>query len=141
VDVLAEPGPDRLKGARYRTAFGTALPYTLSFDLLVTAADRPRALDSVASGELQGSGHWRLQEASAGGTNVRYVWLVGTTKRWMNLLAPVARPAFSWNHDVLMRDFVAGVGVQTGTAIRAVRNTTVKPGAPGFYRPPDRPAG
>jgi hypothetical protein len=28
---------------------------------------------------------------------------VRTTKRWMNLLAPFARPVFEYNHDVVMR--------------------------------------
>ncbi|HLE64007.1 MAG TPA: hypothetical protein VI750_12735 [Pyrinomonadaceae bacterium] len=27
---------------------------------------------------------------------------MATTKAWMNLLAPLARPLFSWNHDVVM---------------------------------------
>ena len=35
-------------------------------------------------------------------TTVRYDWKVETTKRWMNLIAPIARPLFSWNHDVVM---------------------------------------
>ena len=29
-------------------------------------------------------------------------WNVRTTKPWMNLLAPLARPLFKWNHDVVM---------------------------------------
>jgi hypothetical protein len=36
-------------------------------------------------------------------TVVRYHWSVKTAKAWMNLLAPIARPLFEWNHDVLMR--------------------------------------
>ena len=27
---------------------------------------------------------------------------MATTKAWMNLLAPVARPVFEWNHDWVM---------------------------------------
>lgn len=135
VDVLDEGGPDRL-GARYTYAFGTALPYTLSFELEVVAVDRPSTLVGNASGELQGSGHWRLTDAEGGGTDVTYTWLVETTKRWMNILAPVGRPAFSWNHDVLMRDFAKGVARVTHSELRSVRNSTVRPGAPGFYVAP-----
>jgi hypothetical protein len=39
-----------------------------------------------------------------GGTLVRYTWDVRTTGWLMNLLAPVARPVFDWNHDQLMRE-------------------------------------
>ena len=28
---------------------------------------------------------------------------VRTTKRWMNLAAPIARPLFKWNHDIVMQ--------------------------------------
>lgn len=135
VDVLDEGGEDRL-GARYTYAFGTALPYTLEFELKVTHVDKPTTLDAEASGELQGTGHWRLTDAEGGGTDITYVWLVETTKRWMNLLAPIGRPAFSWNHDVLMRDFARGVARITDSELRSLRNTTVKPGSPEFYRTP-----
>ncbi len=50
-----------------------------------------------------GTGRWKLTSAD-GGTLVRYDWDIRTTRRWMNLLAPVARPAFSWNHAELMRE-------------------------------------
>lgn len=88
-----------------------------------------------ASGELQGSGHWLLEDA-AGGTDVTYVWLVEATKRWINMLAPIGRPAFSWNHDVLMRDFARAVARVTNSQLRRVHNNTVAPGAPGFYVAP-----
>ena len=35
-------------------------------------------------------------------TAVVYEWNVRTTKQWMNLLAPIARPVFAWNHDTVM---------------------------------------
>ena len=134
VEPLATGGPEGL-GDRYRYSFGTALPYTLSFDMEVIFVERPRRLVGRASGELEGSGHWLLEEAD-GATAVTYVWLVETTKRWMNMLAPVGRPAFSWNHDVLMRDFAKGVARITDSELRSVHNSTVAPGAAGFYVPP-----
>ncbi len=53
-------------------------------------------------GELEGVGRWRLYEQD-GVTAVLYEWNVRTTKAWMNLLAPLLRPAFEWNHDWVMR--------------------------------------
>jgi hypothetical protein len=69
---------------------------------------RPVALDGAARGELTGEGRWRLFRGSEG-TLVRYEWDVSTTGVWMNLLAPLARPAFAWNHDVVMRS--GGMGL------------------------------
>jgi hypothetical protein len=44
---------------------------------------------------MEGTGRWTLAPAE-GGTLVRYDWDIRTTRWWMNLLAPVARPAFQW---------------------------------------------
>lgn len=60
-------------------------------------------LEGEATGELEGTGRWMLTSED-GWTRVRYTWDVRTTRWWMNLLAPVARPAFNWNHDELMRE-------------------------------------
>jgi hypothetical protein len=32
---------------------------------------------------------------------VTYDWNVGTTQQWMNVLAPILKPLFSWNHNVI----------------------------------------
>jgi hypothetical protein len=55
-----------------------------------------------ATGNLEGTGHWRLFEHQ-GVTAVTYEWNVRTTKRWMKLLGPLGRPLFEYNHDVVMR--------------------------------------
>ncbi|MEA2367019.1 MAG: hypothetical protein QOI32_2531, partial [Thermoleophilaceae bacterium] len=62
----------------------------------------PCEMLGTASGELTGSGHWRLFE-QAGVTAVTYEWNVRTTRAWMNALAPIARPVFEYNHNVVMR--------------------------------------
>lgn len=118
-------------GASYRCSFRTALPYTLTFDAEVVAATPPARIEIRASGELTGAGVWELLEAR-GGCRLRYTWVVATTKAWMNLLAPLARPAFAWNHDVLMRDFAAGFASQLGTAVPAVDTSAVEPASPQF---------
>ena len=45
---------------------------------------------------------------------VRYDWNVVTTKPWMNLLAPVARPLFKWNHDAVMNWGAEGLARRLG---------------------------
>ena len=95
-------------GRRMRLRFRTLLPYTLGFDVTVTRVRPPTLLEAKATGELEGTGRWTLTSAD-GGTLVRYDWDIRTTRPWMNLLAPVARPVFNWNHDELMR--VGGEGL------------------------------
>jgi hypothetical protein len=73
----------------------------LVFDMRTTRIERHRVIQGVASGELEGTGVWTFSHAN-GITTVRYDWNVDTTKRWMNRLAPIARPFFQWNHDVVM---------------------------------------
>ena len=100
VDEL-DPGDADHRGGRYRIAWRSRLPYPLEFEFGVDEVDRPSVMAGTASGELQGTGRWRLFEQD-GVTAVLYEWNVSTTKPWMNLLAPVARPVFAWNHDVVM---------------------------------------
>ena len=130
VDVL-DDGDAAGLGARHRLTFRTALPYTLVFEGEVVRADRPRLLEVRAEGELQGTGRWTLTDGPV--TEVTYEWLVETTRRWMNVLAPVARPLFSWNHDVLMRDFARGLAAATGSELAHVSSSATPPDAPGFW--------
>ena len=102
VDQL-DPGDAHGLGRRQHLVFTTRLPYRLSFDLQVRHLQPPIELEAVASGELEGVGRWTLTPDD-GGTLVRYDWDVRTTRWWMNLVAPVARPVFTWNHDALMRE-------------------------------------
>lgn len=101
--VELEPGDERGLGQRSRLTWRSRLPYELDFEVRTTRVERPHLLEGEATGELAGLGRWRLfAEDSA--TAVVYEWQVGTTKRWMNALAPLARPAFAWNHDWVMRN-------------------------------------
>jgi hypothetical protein len=102
VDELA-PGAAGGVGKRLHLVFRTRLPYSLGFDVRVTRVQPPSVLEAEATGELEGTGRWTLTSED-GWTLVRYNWDIRTTRRWMNLLAPVARPAFTWNHDEMMRD-------------------------------------
>ena len=95
VTVLA---PDE----RYLIAWRSRVPYELEFEFAVDELDEPRSMSGEASGELTGTGHWRLFEQD-GVTAVTYEWNVRTTRAWMNLLSPLARPVFEYNHKVVMR--------------------------------------
>ena len=100
--VELEPGDPTRVGCIRRFVWKGRLPYRLVVDMRVTRIEPPVALESIASGELEGTGRWRLSN-DEGGTKACYEWNVRTAKRWMNRLAPIARPFFQWNHDVVMR--------------------------------------
>ncbi len=103
VEVVESGDADGI-GAVARTTWQTALGYRLRFDARLvgrTPSNDSRWHRQVSS-SATGSGRWGAL-ARGGGTLVVYFWDVTTTPRWMNLLAPVMRPAFQWNHAIVMR--------------------------------------
>ena len=111
-------GDGRRVGSRYRIAWRSRVPYELEFDFLVRRVDEPCCMEGDAIGDLQGTGSWRLFEQGRV-TAVVYDWDVTTSKRWMNLLAPVARPVFEYNHDVVMRWGGEGLARRLGVPLLA----------------------
>ena len=134
----AHDGDDSGVGAVWRLEWRTALPYTLTFDSRTTRVDRPHSLEADAFGELRGTGRWSLTSQGAEGreTLVRYDWNVGTDKAWMNALAPVARPLFEWNHDVLMAQGGRGLARHLGAELLDAQPSTTarRPRSPGRSR-------
>ena len=99
---LLRPGDDALgHGAVRRYTWRSRLPYRLTFVMETTRVEPYTCIEGRATGELEGCGRWELAQ-EAGMTHVRYDWQVVANKRWMRWLAPLARPLFAWNHDVVM---------------------------------------
>lgn len=99
--VELEKGDDSGIGNLRRYSWQGVLPYKLVFDMCTTRIDRPTTLAGTASGDLEGTGLWSFSEEGKG-TVLSYDWRVVTRKGWMNLLAPIGRPLFRWNHDQVM---------------------------------------
>jgi len=97
-----------------------ALPYELSFTMRVTRSERPHLIEGGTDGELGGVGTCRIA-GSGSGTVVGYEWRVSTTREWMNLLAPVARPVFVRNHDHVMAAGGHGLARLLDTRVRVSR--------------------
>ena len=102
------PGDAQGLGGVKRYVWKSKLPYKLVFDMELTRVDAPRLLEGRAMGELEGTGLWELSE-NEGITTIGYTWAVRTTRPWMNVLAPIARPFFAWNHDAVMKQ--GGLGL------------------------------
>ena len=78
------------------------LGYVLRFVLTDVEVRRPDRVTVRASGDLQGHGIVRVRpdgECSA----IEIDWQVETTRRWMRVVGPVARPAFVAAHGQVMR--------------------------------------
>ena len=88
-------------GSVRRYTWRSRLPYNLTFDIETTRIEPMRVIEGRATGELEGHGRWTIT-ADGAGTHVRYDWNIATTKPWMRLLSPIAKPIFAWNHDVIM---------------------------------------
>ena len=114
-----EEGNGEGVGSLGRYVWKSKLPYRLEFDTRITLVERPHRMEGQASGELAGTGTWRLYEED-GVTAAVYDWNVRTTAPWMNLLAPIARPVFAWNHDVVMGWGAEGLSKLLGARLLAV---------------------
>ena len=120
VQRVVELDPDDVErvGSRYRVSWRSRIPYEVEFDFTVRRVEAPRLMEGEAAGELIGTGCWRLFEQD-GLTAVTYDWNVRAGATWMRLLDPVARPAFAWNHDVVMRWGGQGLARELGGALVA----------------------
>ena len=111
--VELDPGGRDKVGSVSRHRWRSFLPYAVEFESRTTRVERPWLIEGEASGELAGEGRWRLFQHDAL-TAVLYEWNVRTTRRWMNLLAPVAAPAFRSNHNWVMRRGCEGLARRVG---------------------------
>ena len=103
-------------GSIIRYTWKSLLPYRLTFEMQTVRVEPPLLLEGIASGELEGRGLWQLSNEGSE-TVVRYDWNVQTAKQWMKLLAPIARPVFKWNHDLVMSWGAQGLGKRLGVSV------------------------
>ena len=102
------PGDENGVGTVAKMTWKSLLPYRIGFEVTTTRVQRPHLMEGDAVGELTGTGRWRLFERD-GVTAALYEWNVATTRPWMNLIAPLARPVFEWNHDWVMARGAEGI--------------------------------
>jgi uncharacterized protein YndB with AHSA1/START domain len=116
------PGDAQGVGRRIRYVIKGRLPLRLAFEATTTRSVPPRDQELRAEGELAGTGRWLL-ERQGEITTVRYHWDVRTTRPWMNLLAPVARPIFAWNSRGVMLQAGEGLARFLGVPLVAAEFT------------------
>lgn len=100
-------------GAVHRYKWKSALPYTLTYDAELQEYVKYQRLKGTAEGELKGIGTWEFHTATKG-TLITCTWEVETTQWWMNLLSFMLRPAFAYNHRLVMRWGAEGLAKKLG---------------------------
>jgi hypothetical protein len=116
--VELDPGDEQSVGSRARMTWRSFLPYNLVFETHTTRIEHPHLMEGEVKGELAGLGRWRLYEDDSA-TAVLYEWNVRTTRAWMNLLAPIGRPFFAWNHNWVMARGGEGLAKRLGCRLLA----------------------
>ena len=112
VEVLARGDANRI-GFCSRQIWKSKLPYKLKFEGCIARVEPRSRIEITSKGELAGTGLMRF--ASDGTqTTFQYDWNVSTTKAWMNIVAPIAKPFFGWNHDVIMNWGAEGLAKKIG---------------------------
>lgn len=106
--VRTEPKSDSqedvLKATTSYLNFKASLGYTLTISIHPTDVITPTEIEFDAGGHLEGTGRVTLTpEADGTATRMDIEWKVRPTQRWMNLLTPIAAPAFTAAHALMMR--------------------------------------
>ena len=116
------PGVERvtLDGDDMEQVWRSRLPYSVAFRARVEVIEPPERIVGRVEGALRGTGRCRLREVPEG-TEVEFELEVETTEAWMNVVAPLARPIFVWNHDELMRRGGEGIARRLDAPLHAMR--------------------
>ena len=86
---------------KIRALVRALLPYTLEFTTELLREDPPRELELKSTGELEGTGIWKLRQ-DGDFTEVDFFWDVRANKPLVRWLSFLLKPLFRWNHDWVM---------------------------------------
>lgn len=89
-------------GGIIRVHAKAALPYHMYFEVEAVREEPPRVAESRVRGDLNGEMRWTLSSEGSG-TRLVFEETVMTGKALLNVLAPLFKPLFAWNHRVMMR--------------------------------------
>ena len=92
----------------WRYSWQGPLPYRVELEVRATRMENLVGIEGTARGDLEGSGRWDFSRAGMV-SMVRCDWHVRSTRWWMNLIDPVARPMFIRNHARVMAQGAEGL--------------------------------
>ena len=109
-------GDDNGIGQRANSHWRGPVGYTIEFEIETIEREYLKSLKGRASGEMTGSGTWNIssvpdpEEPGRAWTQIVFEWHVVATKKWMQILNPIARPVFVHSHDHVMEEGAKGLG-------------------------------
>lgn len=112
-------GIGQTASSRWRGPIG----YVFRFSIEAVERRDQEFLRGLATGDLSGEGAWTLTEY-AGWTGVQLEWAVNANRKWMEFLAPVARPIFVHGHDHVMKAGANGLAEHLGVELRDFTTTS-----------------
>jgi hypothetical protein len=86
----------------------SSLPYHMYFEIEAVREEPPRIAEVRVRGDLIGSMKWTLRPEGSG-TRLFFEETVTTGKALLNVLAPLFKPFFAWNHEIMMKHGEAGL--------------------------------
>lgn len=99
-------GGGLVSGSVMRGAVVPPLPYRMQLQVELVRCDRPRAIDAVVHGDLEGVASMRLRRTRRG-VRAEAAWTIEMMQRPMRMASLVARPALVWGHDRVVEMTVA----------------------------------
>lgn len=129
VQAESEDGATPRVGDSANVTWRTRLGYGVRLNVVTTGVLPPFELEGAASGDLQGKGLWLLEpQPRHNAVTVTYRWDVHLNRRWMQVLAPLLRPAFAWNHFDIMRAGARGMARRLNCELLKYQDYTFSPG-------------
>lgn len=132
IEELAAPDESGVGGV-YLNEMTTPLVYGFVYETEVVELTYPELIRVRSTGDLEGDGLMTMNGLDDGGTRFEFHWLVQTPRPWMNVLAPLLRPMFVWNHNRLMEDFGAGLAEEAGGTLVELHNRQLPPDHRDFF--------
>jgi hypothetical protein len=129
VSRLIKQGDAEGGGASAAYTIRSPLGYRMDFELKAIEVHRPTRFRGLVRGDLVGTGTHYL-ETVPDGTLVRFHWYVSTTKRWMNVLTPVARSAFGFAHRQVMYEGCEAMAEKLGARLLSAESRMVSSPTP-----------
>jgi carbon monoxide dehydrogenase subunit G len=83
------------------------VPYRMRIRVELTRCERPRNIDAVIGGDLEGEARLRVHDDGVG-SQVEVAWTVEMMQRRMRLASRFGRPLLQWGHDRVVESTVAG---------------------------------
>lgn len=101
------------------------LGYYLAFSMQITSIRVDKEICFDSTGDLAGAGRFEINAASKL-TTVIFYWDIVTTKKWMNVLAPVLSPFFILSHRFVMREFIHGLAYKLNAKASKIKENGKK---------------